>query len=76
MGIFAFQPSEDNTQVLDRIIEAYGFSSKIMLAEHFEMAASSLSGRYRRPFPADMVVRCMAETGVTLEWLVTGRVKV
>ncbi|HHP7421164.1 TPA: phage repressor protein CI [Providencia rettgeri] len=76
MGIFAFQPSEDNTQVLDRIIEAYGFSSKIMLAEHFEMAASSLSGRYRRPgFPADMVVRCMAETGVTLEWLVTGEGK-
>lgn len=76
MGIFAFQPSEDNTQVLDRIIEAYGFSSKIMLAEHFEMAASSLSGRYRRPgFPADMVVRCMAETGVTLEWLVTGKGK-
>ncbi|HBC8684535.1 TPA: phage repressor protein CI [Proteus mirabilis] len=76
MGIFAFQPSEDNTQILDRIIEAYGFSSKIMLAEHFEMAASSLSGRYRRPgFPADMVVRCMAETGVTLEWLVTGKGK-
>lgn len=45
MGIFAFQPSEDNTQILDRIIEAYGFSSKIMLAEHFEMAASSLSWR-------------------------------
>lgn len=76
MGTFKFQPNEDNTQVLDRIIEAYGFSSKIMLAQHFEMAASSLSGRYRRPgFPADMVVRCMAETGVTLEWLATGHGK-
>ncbi len=76
MGTFKFQPNEDNTQVLDRIIEAYGFSSKIMLAQHFEMAASSLSGRYRRPgFPADMVVRCMAETGVSLEWLATGHGK-
>ncbi len=73
MGQFKFQPADDNTGVLDRIIEAYGFSSKIMLAEHFDMAASSLSGRYRRPgFPADMVVRCVAETGVSLEWLVTG----
>ncbi len=76
MGIFNFQPSDDNTGVLNRIIEAYGFSSKLMLAEHFDMAASSLSGRYRRPgFPADMVVRCMAETGVTLEWLTTGKGK-
>lgn len=76
MGIFSFQPSDDNTGVLDRIIEAYGFSSKLMLAEHFDMAASSLSGRYRRHgFPADMVVRCMAETGVSLEWLTTGKGK-
>ncbi|MDZ7488936.1 phage repressor protein CI [Proteus mirabilis] len=74
MGTFKFQPEDDNTAVLDRIIEAYGFSSKAMLAIHFEMAASSLSGRYRRPgFPADMVVRCLAETGVSLEWLVTGK---
>lgn len=30
----------------------------------------------RRPgFPADIVVRCMAETGVILEWLVTGHGK-
>lgn len=28
-------------EVLDRIIEAYGFSSKIMLAQHFNMVASS-----------------------------------
>ncbi|WP_375804059.1 helix-turn-helix domain-containing protein [Proteus terrae] len=48
MGIFAFQPSFNNTQVLDKIIETYDFSSKIMLAEHFEMATSSLSGRYRQ----------------------------
>ncbi|MDC9591215.1 phage repressor protein CI [Xenorhabdus sp. XENO-10] len=76
MSKFNFQPNENNTEVLDRIMEAYGFSSKMMLADHFEMAASSLSGRYRRPgFPADMVVRCMAETGICLEWLVTGQGK-
>ena len=36
----------DSTPVLDRMIEAYGFTSKLMLAQHFDMAASTLSGRY------------------------------
>lgn len=59
--------------VLDRVIEAYGFSAKMMLAEHLNMAPSTLSGRYRRGgFPADIVVRCLADTGVNLRWLVTG----
>lgn len=62
----------DSTPVLDRMIEAYGFTSKLMLAQHFDMAASTLSGRYRRGgFPADMAARCVADTGVSLEWLAT-----
>lgn len=66
----------DSAPVLDRIIEAYGFTSKLMLAQHFGMAASSLSGRYRRGgFPSDMAVRCVAETSVSLEWLATGQGK-
>jgi len=64
----------DSAPVLDRMIEAYGFTSKLMLAQHFDMAASSLSGRYRRGgFPADMAVRCVSETGASLEWLATGQ---
>ena len=63
----------ESAPVLDRILEAYGFTSKLALAQHFNLAASSLSGRYRRGgFPADLVVQCMAETGVSLEWLATG----
>lgn len=59
--------------VLDRIVLAYGFSSKIELAQHFDIAGSSLSNRYRRDtFPSDFVVQCMAETGVSLKWLATG----
>ncbi|RAP70695.1 repressor protein CI [Candidatus Erwinia dacicola] len=45
-----------------------------MLAEHLGMASSSLAGRYRRGgFPADIVVRCVADTGINLEWLATGK---
>ncbi|QBY42004.1 phage repressor protein CI [Arsenophonus nasoniae] len=76
MATFELQMDSDSTPVLDRIIEAYGFSSKITLAQHFNMAASSLSSRYRRGgFPADLVVQCMAETGVSLQWLATGHGK-
>lgn len=65
--------SQGGAAVLDRIIQAYGFSTKLALADHLDIASSSLANRYKRDFfPADIVVRCMAETGATLEWLATG----
>ena len=67
---------KSSPEVLDRVVEAYGFHTKIALANHLGMASSSLAARYKRGlFPADIVVRCMAETGVTLEWLVSGEGK-
>ncbi|WP_311766336.1 helix-turn-helix transcriptional regulator [Proteus mirabilis] len=76
MGKFNFDAFSKSAPVLDRIIEAYGFGSKIMLAQHFDIALSSLSGRYKRDvLPADMVVQCVVETGVSLEWLDTGNGK-
>lgn len=62
--------------MLDRVIQAYGFNTKLALAEHLDIASSSLANRYKRDFfPADIVVKCMAETGATLEWLATGQGK-
>jgi hypothetical protein len=76
MAKFALNFDADSTPVLDRVIEAYGFTQKIQLAEHLEMAASSLSSRYKRGgLPSDIVLRCMADTGVELEWLITGQGK-
>lgn len=76
MSKFPFEQLGHSSDVLDRVIEAYGFTSKLQLAEHFEMASSSLSARFKRGvFPADMVVRCVAETGASLEWLSTGHGK-
>lgn len=73
MARFRIDPETDSAPVLDRIIEAYGFTQKMQLAEHLDMAASSLSSRYKRGgLPADIMVKCMAETGVSLEWLATG----
>ncbi|OJB87513.1 phage repressor protein CI [Yersinia ruckeri] len=60
-------------KVLDRVLEAYGFTTKIALCDHLGIASSSLANRYKRDFfPSDIVVRCIAETGVRLEWLATG----
>lgn len=65
--------SQGGTETLNRVIEAYGFKTKLALADHLGVASSSLANRYKRDFfPSDIVVRCMAETGATLEWLATG----
>lgn len=73
MATFKLDFDVDSAPILDRVIEAYGFTSKLMLAQHLDIAASSLSSRYKRGgFPSDIAIRCVAETGVNLEWLATG----
>lgn len=62
-----------NVEVLDRICEAYGFSQKIQLANHFDIASSSLSNRYTRgAISYDFAAHCSLETGANLRWLLTG----
>lgn len=74
MARFRIDPDTDSAPVLDRVIEAYGFTQKMQLAELLGIAASSLSSRYKRGgLPADIMIKCMAETGVNLEWLATGQ---
>ncbi|MBU3893469.1 helix-turn-helix domain-containing protein [Serratia rubidaea] len=66
--------TKGGSEVLDRVLDAYGFTMKVQLADHLGIAASSLAMRYKRDiFPADIVVRCMLETGVTLEWITSGK---
>lgn len=61
-------------EVLDRVLQAYGFTTKLALAEHLGIASSSLANRYSRGhFPSDIVIRCMADTQASLQWLATGK---
>lgn len=63
-----------NVDVLDRICEAYGFSQKIQLANHFDIASSSLSNRYTRgAISYDFAAHCALETGANLQWILTGK---
>ncbi|MGK3156617.1 phage repressor protein CI [Enterobacter kobei] len=76
MARFRLNPDVDSTPILNRVLEAYGFTQKLQLADHLGIASSSMSNRYKRGgLPADIMVKCMAETGISLEWLATGEGK-
>lgn len=64
----------NNDELLDRICQVYGFTQKIQLARHFNIAASSLQNRYTRgTISYDFAVQCALETGASLLWLLTGQ---
>jgi len=60
-------------QVILRLVEAYGFSTRQMLCDHLGVSKSTLATRFMRDiFPAEWVIQCAMETGASLDWLVTG----
>ncbi|MDF9722503.1 phage repressor protein CI [Serratia marcescens] len=60
-------------EAIERMVIAYGAKSRAQLAEHLGTSTSSLYNRYLRDIvPADLLIRCSIETGVSLEWLLFG----
>lgn len=60
-------------KVILRLVEAYGFSTRQMLCDHLGVSKSTLATRFMRDiFPAEWVIQCALETGVSLKWLTTG----
>ncbi|EMH4136372.1 phage repressor protein CI [Serratia marcescens] len=58
---------------IERMMEAYGFSTRQQLCEQLGVSKSTLATRYMRDsFPSDWVIQCALETGVSLRWLATG----
>lgn len=58
---------------IERMLEAYGVTTKQALCEQLGISSSTLANRYLRDtFPADYIIQCALETGVSLKWLVTG----
>ncbi len=69
-----FKFPNSSAEALDRVVDAYGFTMKMQLADHLGIAASSLSARYKRDvFPSDIVLQCVMETGADLQWLITAK---
>lgn len=60
-------------EAIERVCEAYGFTSRMQLANYLGMSPSALSTRIMRDnFPADLVLLCALETGASIYWLTTG----
>ncbi|CDG18568.1 phage repressor protein CI [Xenorhabdus doucetiae] len=69
--------SGENTggkEAIHRLITAYGFKSRQQLCNHLGIAKSTMAHRYSNDsFPAEWVIQCTLETGVSLLWLTTGQ---
>lgn len=58
---------------IERMLEAYGFTTKQALCQQLGISSSTLANRFLRDtFPADYIIQCALETGASLKWLVTG----
>jgi phage repressor protein C with HTH and peptisase S24 domain len=61
-------------EAIHRLLTAYGFKSRQQLCDHLGAAKSTMAHRYLRDaFPADWIIQCALETGVSLLWLTTGQ---
>lgn len=61
-------------KVIERLVEAYGFTTRQALCDHLGVSKSTMATRYMRDiFPADWVLQCVVETGVSIDWLVSGK---
>ncbi|EOV6157701.1 phage repressor protein CI [Enterobacter ludwigii] len=60
--------------MIERLVEAYGFTTRQALCDHLSVSKSTMATRYVRCiFPADWVLQCVMETGVSIEWLVSSK---
>jgi len=65
--------SRGGKKVIERLVEAYGFTTRQALCDHLGVSKSTMATRYMRDiFPADWVLQCAIETGSSLEWLSFG----
>ncbi|HBR1383666.1 phage repressor protein CI [Klebsiella quasipneumoniae subsp. similipneumoniae] len=66
-------PNQGGKAAIERLVEAYGFTTRQALADHLEVSKSTLANRYMRDtFPADWIIQCALETGTPLTWLTNG----
>ncbi|MEE6040181.1 helix-turn-helix domain-containing protein [Avibacterium paragallinarum] len=60
-------------EVISRIMVAYGFANRKLLAEHLGMPHSTFGTWAKRGFfPAELVIRCVKETGARLDFVAYG----
>lgn len=74
MGSIKVGNDSGGRDAINRLIKAYNFSSRQQLCDHLEVSKSTMANRYLRDsFPAEWIIQCALETGVSLLWLATGQ---
>ncbi|MBD1229370.1 phage repressor protein CI [Xenorhabdus griffiniae] len=67
------KPFTNAREAIERICQAYEFTSFNQLATYLSTSSGSLGNRMtRNNFPYDLVLRCALETGASIEWLSYG----
>ncbi|MGV4241352.1 phage repressor protein CI [Citrobacter freundii] len=66
--------NEGGKAAIERLVDAYGFTTRQALADHLRISKSTLANRYLRDtFPSDWIIQCALETGTSLLWLTNGK---
>lgn len=66
-------PNKGGKAAIERLVAAYGFSTRQALANHLQVSKSTVANRYLRDtFPSDWIIQCALETGASLLWLING----
>lgn len=56
-------PNQGGKAAIERLVKAYGFTTRQALADHLGVSKSTLANRYMRDtFPADWIIQCALET--------------
>lgn len=59
--------------VIERLLQAYGFTTRQALCNHLGISQSTMANRFARDtFPSDWTIICSVETGASLSWLISG----
>lgn len=73
MRLMEVMQSSGGKEILQRIMQAYGFTMQKELGDHLGIPSGTMSAWVRREhFPGDVVIVCALDTGASLYWLATG----
>ncbi|MEJ4046231.1 phage repressor protein CI [Erwinia sp. SLM-02] len=70
---FNFPSQSGGKEAINRILQAYGFSTRQALCDRLGVSQSTMANRWMRDtFPHDWLLACHLDTGASLLWLATG----
>lgn len=73
MRLMEAMQNSGGKKILQRIMQAYGFTMQKELGDHLHIPSGTMSAWVRRDhFPGDVVIVCALDTGASLYWLATG----